>query len=91
MGAIVNMDFTTTTTHLVAEKLNSLKYKFVAKNRLDVKVMGLHWINSLHALWVAGEDFDLRELEDKYKLPTFCGLNICVTSILEGRISMVWC
>ncbi|RPA78754.1 BRCT domain-containing protein [Ascobolus immersus RN42] len=85
MGAQVGMDFTTTTTHLVVTNSFSPKYKFVAKHRADVVVVDLEWINEIHALWTAGEDVNVRAMEEKHKLPTFFGLKVCVTTFMDDE------
>lgn len=87
MGAQIGMDFTTTTTHLVVTNSSSPKYKFVAKNRADVVVVDLDWVNEMHALWTAGEDVDVKAMEKKHKLPTFFGLKVCVTTFLDGKFA----
>ncbi|BCR89974.1 BRCT domain protein [Aspergillus chevalieri] len=79
MGAIHKFDLTSDVTHLLVGETNTPKYKFVARERPDVKVLKPEWIQALRESWMQGGDTDLRTLEEQYKLPTFSGLSICIT------------
>lgn len=79
MGAEHNLDLTSDVTHLIVGDNNTLKYKYVAKEREDVKVLQLAWVEAVRQAWMHGDDFNLEALEDEHRLPTFAGLRICVT------------
>ncbi|CRG84453.1 DNA topoisomerase 2-binding protein 1-A [Talaromyces islandicus] len=79
MGAIHKFDLTSDVTHLLVGETNTEKYKFVARERSDVLVLLPKWIEAVREAWMEGGDIDLKVLEEKYRLPTFHGLSICVT------------
>ena len=55
------------------------KYKYVAREREDVKVLRPEWIEAVRETWMSDDGIDLNALEAQYKLPTFTGLTICIT------------
>jgi DNA replication regulator DPB11 len=85
MGAIHKFDLTSDVTHLLVGEINTDKYKFVARERSDVLVLLPKWIEAVREAWMEGGDTDLKVLEQKYKLPTFHGLSICVTGFDDSK------
>ncbi|KAI9672451.1 MAG: hypothetical protein M1829_004530 [Trizodia sp. TS-e1964] len=79
MGAIIKRDLTSDVTHLIVGDIDTAKYKFVARERSDVRVMRPEWIEALRTIWIEGEEPDVVALEKEYQLPTFAGLKICLT------------
>lgn len=79
MGAFHRLDLTTDVTHLIVGQLDTPKYKHVAKERPDIKVLMPEWVEALRDAWRSGKDFSTLKLEQQYMLPTFSGLTICVT------------
>lgn len=79
MGAVHKFDLTSDVTHLIVGDHDTPKYKFVAKERSDVKVMLPSWIAAVRASWLEGGVTDVEAAELQHKLPTFHGLRICVT------------
>ena len=79
MGADHKLDLTSDVTHLLVGDANTPKYKYVAKEREDVKVLRPEWIDAVRETWMNDEGIDLNGLEAQYKLPTFTGLTICIT------------
>ncbi|EON70028.1 hypothetical protein W97_09294 [Coniosporium apollinis CBS 100218] len=79
MGAIHKYDLTSDVTHLIIGNIDTPKYKYVAKNRPDVKVVTPAWIGAVRNSWMEGGDTDVEALENEYRVPTFSGLRICVT------------
>ncbi|KAI9816764.1 MAG: hypothetical protein M1827_001409 [Pycnora praestabilis] len=79
MGAVHKLDLTSDVTHLIVGDSDTPKYKYVARERPDVKVLGLEWVEAVRVSWMAGGETDVGALEDQYRLPTFAGLRICVT------------
>lgn len=87
MGATHRLDLTSDVTHLIVGDPDTPKYKFVARERSDVKCMLPSWIESLRAKWLEGGEINVVILEIEHKLPTFHGLRVCVTGFddLEYR------
>ena len=79
MGAVHKLDLTSDVTHLVVGDYDTPKYKFVAKERPDVKCVLSSWIEAVRASWLEGGETNVENLEQEHKLPTFTGLRICVT------------
>ena len=79
MGAVHKYDLTSDVTHLIVGETDTPKYKFVAKERPDVKCLTASWVDAVRASWLVGGDTDVEALEIEHKLPTFSGLIICVT------------
>lgn len=87
MGAIHTYDLTSDVTHLIVGETNTPKYKYVAKERSDVKVIRAEWVDAVRSSWLLGGDTDLRALEEEYRLPTFAGLAICLTGFDDRKCS----
>ncbi|MCJ1437920.1 hypothetical protein MMC27_007307 [Xylographa pallens] len=87
MGATHKLDLTSDVTHLIVGDTDTPKYKYVAKERPDVKCLLPEWVDAVRQSWMEGGDTDVGALEVQYKLPTFAGLRICVTGFedLIGR------
>lgn len=79
MGAIHKFDLTSDVTHLIVGGTDTPKYKFVAKERPDVKCLLPGWIDAVRALWMEGGETDVQALETTHRLPTLMGLRVCVT------------
>lgn len=88
MGAIHTLDLTGKVTHLVVADVRTPKYRCVAKERPDVKILDSDWIEAVRAQWIEGGDVDLLALEEEYRYPALAGLHICVTGFtdLEQRL-----
>jgi len=92
MGGKHSMALTSDVTHLLVEvgrsptvKHLTKKYKYVAANCKDVRVLQPAWLEAVGQLWVTGEKFDLQALEEEYKLPIFTGLSVCLTGFKESK------
>ena len=79
MGAIHKFDLTSDVTHLIVGDSDTPKYKFVAKERPDVKCLLPSWIDAVRVSWMEGGETDVTALEIAHGLPTLTGLKICVT------------
>ncbi|PGH30368.1 DNA replication regulator DPB11 [[Emmonsia] crescens] len=79
MGAVHKFDLTSDVTHLIVGELNTPKYKYVAKERADIKVLKAEWVEAVRSSWVLGGETNLQKLEEQYRFPTFAGLSICLT------------
>jgi len=81
MGAEHKFDLTSDVTHLIVGGIDSSKYKYVARERPDVKVVLPAFIDAVKESWIEGGATDVAALEEQYRVPTFNGLIICVTGI----------
>lgn len=79
MGAVHKYDLTSDVTHLIVGDTDTPKYKFVAKERPDVKCLLPTWVEALRQLWVDDVEPDFLALESQYRLPTLHNLRICLT------------
>lgn len=79
MGADHKLDLTSDVTHLLVGDTDTPKYKYVAREREDVKVLRPEWIEAVREAYMADNGVDLNALEAEYRLPTFTGLTICIT------------
>ena len=79
MGAEHKLDLTSDVTHLLVGDSNTLKYKYVARERDDIKALRPEWVEAVRQAWIKGTSFDLKALDDEYRYPMFTGLSICVT------------
>lgn len=84
MGAIHKLDLTSDVTHLIVGDPDTPKYKYVAKERPDVKCLLPDWIEAVRQSWLEGGETDVETLEGQYKVPTFFGLRVCVTGFVDG-------
>ena len=87
MGAIHKLDLTSDVTHLIVGNVDTAKYKYVAKQRTDVKVLPPEWIDTIRTRWMGGEDFDIEKEEIKHRLSTFYELRICLTGVEDGELN----
>lgn len=79
MGAEHKLDLTSDVTHLIVGETQTPKYKYVAREREDVKCLTEGWISAVREIWMEGIDVPLQQLEDQHRLPTFHQLKICIT------------
>lgn len=79
MGAIHKFDLTSDVTHLIVGDSDTPKYKFVAKEREDVKCLLPTWVEAVRLSWMEGGETDVKSLEKQHQLSTFAGMRICVT------------
>lgn len=87
MGAVHKLDLTSDVTHLIVGDSSTPKYKYVARERPDVKILTPGWIEAVRQLWIHFQDIDLHALEERHRLPVFAGLRICLTGIEECKRS----
>jgi DNA replication regulator DPB11 len=86
MGAVHKFDLTSDVTHLLVGDVNTLKYKYVAKERPDVKVVRPEWVGAVRDSWLDGGETNVLELEEKYKVLPFHSYKICVTGFDDGKV-----
>ncbi|OQN97416.1 hypothetical protein B0A48_16575 [Cryoendolithus antarcticus] len=83
MGAAHRLDLTGDVTHLLVGDINTSKYKYVAKQRPDIKVLHPDWVVAIQQIWTAGTDADVAALDKEYQLPALSGLKISVTGFID--------
>lgn len=88
MGAVHKFDLTSDVTHLIVGDSDTPKYKFVAREREDVKCLLPSWIEAVRLSWMEGEETDVEALEREHTLPTFAGLRICVTGFDDRELQL---
>jgi DNA replication regulator DPB11 len=88
MGAVHKFDLTSDVTHLIVGNIDTPKYKYVAKERPDVKVVLPAWVEAVRESWMTGGDTNVAALESKYRVPTFYGLKICVTGFEDREFGL---
>ncbi|KAK5085621.1 protein kinase activating protein dpb11 [Lithohypha guttulata] len=79
LGADHSLDLTSDVTHLLVGATDSDKYRYVARDREDVKVLLPEFLAAVRALWMEDQPIDLNALEAEYKVPTLFGLKISFT------------
>lgn len=84
MGATWKQDLTSDATHLIVGDVTTAKYKYVAKQRPDVKPMKASFIETTHKHWLAGDKMAVFQIEADHAFPPFTGLRICLTNINDG-------
>jgi hypothetical protein len=89
MGADHKFDLTSDVTHLIVGALDTSKYKYVAKERPDVKAVLPAFVDAVKESWMKGGATDVEALEREYRVPTLQGLIICITGIESRDVSPV--
>jgi NAD-dependent DNA ligase len=84
MGAVHKLDLTSDVTHLIVGNIATAKYRYVAKERPDIKVLKQEWVEAVRVSWMEGGDVDVAALQEEFTLPTFFGLQICITGFEEA-------
>lgn len=79
MGAVHRYDLTLDVTHLIVGDYNTPKYRYVARERSDVRPMTAKWIEAIRELWINDEEIDMKSLEREHILPTFHSLKFSMT------------
>jgi DNA replication regulator DPB11 len=92
MGGEHSLVLTSNVTHLLVEVSHAptiehltSKYKYVAANRNDVRVLQSAWLEAVHRSWMTAKKFNLQALEKGYKLPIFAGFLVCLTGFEDCK------
>jgi len=91
MGAEVQYDLTSDVTHLIIGDYNTPKYRYVAKERPDVKPMTISWMEAVRDQWVKDEPIDLEALEKEHTLPTLNSLKLSMTGCDDRTVHTLLC
>jgi DNA replication regulator DPB11 len=79
MGAVHRYDLTLDVTHLIVGAYDTPKYRYVAKERPDVRPMTVEWIEAVRELWINDQEIDMALLEREHALPVFYSLKFSMT------------
>ncbi|KAI0833823.1 hypothetical protein BC628DRAFT_1499098 [Trametes gibbosa] len=86
LGAQSEGDLTDRTTHLIAEESGSAKYRCALES--GIPIMHPSWIIESHKIWLKGDDVDVAEGLDQFRLPPFTGVVLSVSGIEDVNIRM---
>lgn len=86
MGALHRYDLTQEVTHLIVGSYDTPKYRYVAKERPDVRPMTVAWIEKVRELWINDQEIDTDMLEREFALPTFNSLKFSMTGCEDRKI-----
>jgi DNA replication regulator DPB11 len=86
MGAVHRYDLTLDVTHLIVGEYDTPKYRYVAKERQDVRPMTIKWIEAVRELWINDQAIDVEALEREHTLPTLTSLRFSMTGC-DDRIA----
>ena len=86
MGAVHKLDLTSDVTHLIVGNIETPKYKYVAKERPDIKALRPEWIYAVRDRWLKGDEVDVQALEEEWKCPPLACLQICVTGFENSKL-----
>jgi len=79
MGALQRLHLTHDVTHLIVGEYDTPKYRYVAKERPEVRAMTIQWIEEIRELWMNDQEIDMDALEQKHTLPTLHSLKLSMT------------
>ncbi|PPJ57217.1 hypothetical protein CBER1_02779 [Cercospora berteroae] len=83
MGAIHKLDLTSEVTHLIVGCITTPKYRYVAKERPDIKVLAPEFVESVRDAWIEGGEVEVHTFEEEHRLKTFAGLELCLTGFSD--------
>ena len=89
MGARHTLDLTSDVTHLIVGDVDTPKYKYVAKERPDIKVVLSEWVEAVRQSWMQGGEPDVEELDQKFRVPALYGLRICITGFEDSMVGSI--
>jgi DNA replication regulator DPB11 len=87
MGAVHRYDLTLDVTHLIVGKYDTEKYRYVARERPDVRPMTVEWIEAVRELWINDQEIDIAQLEREQTLPTLHSLKFSMTGCDDRKIT----
>ncbi|KAH7928309.1 hypothetical protein BV22DRAFT_1083119 [Leucogyrophana mollusca] len=79
LGATTTSDFTDRVTHLLANAHGGPKYMCALERKIPI--MRPEWITESYDIWLRGDDVDLHESIEKYRLPIFSGVILSLSGI----------
>ncbi|KAL7422194.1 protein kinase activating protein dpb11 [Cryptotrichosporon argae] len=89
VGGEVELALTINTTHVIAAGYTTDKYFYAIEN--GIPVMAPDWIHDSYNKWEAGEEVDMEQSIEMFRLQPFFGLTIAVTGVdnIERRKQIV--
>ena len=88
MGGAHRFDLTLDVTHLIVGDYDTPKYKYVAKERYDVRPMAAKWIEAIRELWINDQLINMESLEREHTLPTLTSLKFSMTGCDDRECSI---
>ena len=88
MGAVHRYDLTLDVTHLIVGDYNTPKYRYVARERPDVRPMTTKWIEAIRELWINDDEIDMESLEREHTIPTFHSLKFSMTGCDDRKSTL---
>lgn len=79
MGAQHIYDLTSQVTHLIVGEYDTPKYRYVARERSDIKVILPSFIDELSERWKADQRFDFAQLQQEHMRLALADLKISLT------------
>ncbi|EGN99365.1 hypothetical protein SERLA73DRAFT_90716 [Serpula lacrymans var. lacrymans S7.3] len=79
LGATSNSDFTDKVTHLIASDHGGAKYMCAIERKIPI--MRPEWIHDAYEVWLRGDDVELQDNLEKYRLPVFSGVILSLSGI----------
>jgi len=71
LGGVHKYDLTPDCTHLIVGEYDTPKYRHVAKERPDIRVMAAGWVEAVRNLWIQDAEIDFLALEKAWQLRPF--------------------
>ena len=68
LGGVLKFDLTPDVTHLLVGDYDTPKYRHVAKERPDIKVMDPRWIDAVREPWLLDQPMAFAALEKEWQL-----------------------
>lgn len=81
LGAQTAQAFTDRVTHLVAKDHGGAKYNCALQ--LKIPILLSEWITECYEVWLRGDDIDVQESLEKYRLPVFSGVILSISGITD--------
>ena len=91
MGAEHQLSLTSDVTHLIIGETNTPKYKYVAREREDIKAVRAEWLLAVREAWISADDIDLAALEEAHRWKPFEGMALCITGFHDCNICSEYC
>lgn len=67
------------------------KYRYVAKERSDVRPMTTGWIEAMRELWMNDQAIDIEALEKEHTLPPLTSLRFSMTGCDDREFTHLEC
>jgi DNA replication regulator DPB11 len=89
LGAQLQTNLTSDVTHLIVGDWKTPKFKYVAKERPEVKVVKPAFVDAVRELWMREDDINIETLEYEHRWRALENLKICLTGFRDCESSSV--